>query len=126
MSVQENKALARRLFEEFFGGYDQELADRFIAPDFVDHNPLPGQPPGPEGVKWVNATLHNAHSDLRFIVDDVIAEGDKVVVRWTLRGVHTGPMLGMPPSGREVDERVIAIFRVAGGKIVERWAAFAR
>ncbi len=126
MSVQEHKALAQRLFEEFFGGYDLELADRFIAPDFVDHNPLPGQPPGPEGVKWVNMTLHEAHSDLRFTVDDVIAEGDKVVVRWTLRGVHTGPMLGMPPSGQEVDERVIAIFRVAGGKIVERWAAFAR
>ncbi len=126
MSVQENKALARCLFEEFFGGYDLGLADQFIAPDFVDHNPLPGQPPGPEGIKWVNTTLHNAHSDLRFIVDDVIAEGDKVVVRWTLRGVHTGAMLGTPPSGREVNERVIAIFRVAGGKIVERWAAFAR
>ena len=126
MSVQENTALARRLFEEFFGGYDLGLADQFIAPDFVDHNPLPGQSPGPEGIKWVNMTLHNAHSDLRFIVDDVIAEGDKVVARWTLRGIHTGPMLGMPPSGRDVTEGVIAIFRVAGGKMVERWAAFAR
>ena len=126
MSVQENKALARRVFEEFFGGYNLELADGFIAPDFVDHNPLPGQPPGPEGVRMVNRVLHEAHSDLRFVVDDIIAEGDKVVVRWTLRGVHTGPMLGMPPSGREVTEGVIAIFRVAGGKIVERWAAFAR
>ena len=126
MSVQENKALARRLFEEFFGGYDLELADQFIASAFVDHNPLPGQPPGPQGIKWVNTTLHNAHSDLRFIVDDVIAEGDKVVVRWTLRGVHTGPMLGMPPSGREVDKRVIAIFGVADSQLVERWAAFAR
>ena len=51
MSVQENTALARRLFEEFFGGYDLGLADQFIAPDFVDHTPLPGQPPGPQGVK---------------------------------------------------------------------------
>ena len=74
----------------------------------------------------MNRTLHDAHSDLRFFVDDVIAEGDKVVVRWTLRGVHTGAMLGTPPSGREVNERVIAIFRVAGGKIAERRVAFAR
>ena len=126
MSTAANKAIARRIFEEFFNHYDLALADDLIAPEFVDHNPLPGQAPGPEGINYVNTTLHTAHSDLQCVVDDVIAEGDRVVVRWTLRGVNTGSMLGMPPTGRPVAEPVIAIFRIAGGKIVERWAAFAR
>lgn len=126
MATEANKALARRIFEEFFTNRDLALADELLAPEFVDHNPLPGQPAGPAGIIWVIGILHDAHADLRCVVEDVIAEGDKVAVRWTLRGTNTGSMLGMPPSGREMAEGVIAIFRVSGGKVVERWAAFAR
>ena len=126
MSLEENKRVARRVFEEFFNNYELALADELIAPEVVDHNPLPGQPSGPEGIKWVNTMLHSAHSNLKCVVDDVIAEDDRVVVRWTLQGINTGSMLGMPPSGKDVAEYVIAIFRIKDGKIVERWAAFAR
>ena len=126
MASEENRKVVRQVFEEFFNNYNLALGDELIAPEFVDHNPLPGQPPGPGGIKWVNTMLHSAHSDLKCVVDDVIAEEDKVAVRWTLRGINTGSMLGMPPSGREVAELVIAIFRIKDGKIMERWAAFAR
>lgn len=126
MSSEANKAIVRRVFEEFFANHDLPLADELIAPDFIDHHPIPGQPAGPEGIKWVNTTLHSWHSDAQFIIDDLIAEGDKVAIRWRLRGTNTGAVFGQPPTGEPMEELIIAIFRVANGQIAERWAAFGR
>ena len=68
--------------------------------------------------------MHGAHPDLRFTIDDLIAEDDRVTIRWTLRGTNTGPMLGRPPTGQPVELAAIVIFRIADGKIAERWAAW--
>ena len=66
--------------------------------------------------------MHGAHPDLRFTIDDLIAEADRVTIRWTLHGTSTGPMLGRPPTGQPVELAAIVIFRIADGKIAERWA----
>lgn len=68
--------------------------------------------------------MHTAHPDLRFTIDDLVAEADRVVIRWTLHGTNTGPMLGQPPTGQAVELAAIVIFRIADGKIAERWAGW--
>jgi predicted ester cyclase len=72
----------------------------------------------------VVATMHGAHPDLRFTIDDLVAEGDRVTIRWTLHGTNTGPLLGWPPTGRRVELSAIVIFRVVDGRLAERWAGW--
>ncbi|QJY45507.1 ester cyclase [Pseudonocardia broussonetiae] len=119
-----NAELVRRIFQEVIPAGDADTVRGLFTPDWVDHDPLPGQPPGRDGAAYVVSTMHTAHSDLRFTVDDLVAVADRVVVRWTLRGIHTGPMLGRPATGRPVELAAIVIFRFAGGRIAERWASW--
>jgi steroid delta-isomerase-like uncharacterized protein len=122
--LEANKALIRRVFEEIISAGDQAAMRDVMAPDFLDHDPLPGQPAGAAGGEYVVSTMHTAHPDLRFAIDDLVAEADRVVIRWTLRGTNTGPMLDRPPSGQPVEYAAIVIFRIANGKIAERWAGW--
>ena len=119
-----NKALIRRVFEEVIPAGDTSAMRDVMAPDFLDHDPLPGQPAGAAGGEYVVSTMHTAHPDLRFTIDDLMAEADRVTIRWTLRGTNTGPLLGRPPSGQPVELAAIVIFRIANGKIAERWAGW--
>src|SRR4051812_33938620 len=121
---QANKALIRRVFEEVIRAGDATAMRDLMAPDFLDHDPLPGQPAGAAGGEYVVSTMHTAHPDLRFTIDDLLAEADRVTIRWTLRGTSTGPMLGRPPTGQPVELAAIVIFRVAEGRIAERWAGW--
>ena len=124
MTLDANKALIREVFEKVIPAGDPAGLRALVAPDWIDHDPLPGQPAGLEGAGYVVSTMHGAHPDLRFTIDDLIAEHDRVTIRWTLRGTNTGPMLGRPPTGQPVELAAIVIFRIAGGKIAERWAAW--
>lgn len=124
MTLDANKAVVRRLFEEVFAAGDTAAVRDLVASDIIDHDPMPGQPAGVEGIEYVASTLHTAQPDLRFTVDDLVAEGDRVAIRWTLRGTSTGPMFGQPPSGRPVEQSAVVIFRIADGRITERWAGF--
>lgn len=124
MTLDANKALIRRVFDEVIPGGDPTAMRDLVAPDFLDHDPLPGQPAGAAGAEYVVSTMHGAHPDLRFTIDDLVAEADRVTVRWTLRGTNTGPMFGRPPSGLPVELRAIVIFRIADGRLAERWAGW--
>ncbi len=124
MTLDSNKALVRRLFEEVFPAGDPSAVRDLVAAGIIDHDPFPGQPTGREGIEYVVSTLHTAQPDLQFTIDDLLAEEDRVAIRWTLRGTLTGPMLGQPPTGQPVQQTAIVIFRIADNKIVERWAAF--
>ena len=97
------------------------MIDELVAPDFVGHEMAAGTPPGPEGFHQFYARLRSAFPNLRYTVDDLIAEGDKVVVRWKWSCTHTGVFRGIAPTGRQVTVTGMAIYRLAGGKIVEHW-----
>jgi predicted ester cyclase len=125
-ALEANKDLIRHLFEHVIPAGEPAAMRDLVAADFLDHDPLPGQPPGLEGAEYVVSTMHGAHPDLRFTIDDLVAEGDRVTIRWTLRATNTGPLFGRPPSGQPVELAAIVIFRIANGKITERWAGWKR
>jgi predicted ester cyclase len=123
MPAEENKALVRRYFETIDRG-DYDALDQFVVAEYVDHNPppIPGLAPGLAGVKQACRYFQQAHPDGRHLIEDQVAEGDKVVTRLTARGTHTGDLLGIAATGRELVTTGIAIHRVTGGKLVEHWA----
>ena len=121
MSPEENKAVVRR----FWGVWEEgniDLVDELLAPDYLNHTPAsPDQPTGPEGVKGLVAMFRSAIPDLRVVVEDMIAEGEKVAVRYTLEGTHEGELFGVPPTGRRLSIKSIAVERVSEGTIREHW-----
>jgi steroid delta-isomerase-like uncharacterized protein len=121
VSVEENKEIVRR----FWGVWEEGnlgLVDELVAPDYVNHSPgIPGQPEGPEGVKAVVSMFRAGMPDLGVVIEDVIAEGDKVVMRYRIEGTHEGELFGVPPTGRRVSIESITVERVSGGKIREHW-----
>jgi steroid delta-isomerase-like uncharacterized protein len=121
MSPDENKALVRRLIDAMNAG-DGAALDRLVAPAFVHRNPAdPQMPPGPAGMRQMGERWRRAFPDGHDRVEDQIAEGDKVVTRWTFRGTHQGEVFGIPPTGRAVTMSGIFIDRIAGGQVVEHW-----
>ena len=124
MSTEENKAIVVQLYEEIFNKGDLDLADKLVAPNAVNHDPQmpPGAPGGPQGLKFVVTMLRSAFPDDHHTIEDLVAEGDKVVVRLTHSGTHQGTFLGLPPTGKHVSNTSIHIFRFADGQLVEHWA----
>ncbi len=119
-----NKRLVRRALEEIYTKGDLELADELIHPDFVDHEPAhPEQPTGPESVKQTVRSLQSAFGELRFDVEDEIAEGDKVVQLVTMSGRHTGRFLGREPTDKAFAVRHIYIWWIADGAIADHWGS---
>jgi predicted ester cyclase len=125
MSLDENKALARRLYVEVFGAGNMAAADEILAPDCVSH--AADSPPliGPEQIKRQALALRGAMPDFTAILEDQLAEGDRVASRWNGTGTHTGAMVlptgTIPPSGKAIQFGEIRIDRFAGGRIVESW-----
>jgi steroid delta-isomerase-like uncharacterized protein len=122
MSTEENKAAERRYYEEVWRKRNLAAIDELVAPEFVDHDPLPGQGPGREGFRQAGPALaFSAFPDAQITIEDVIAEGDTVVTRWTCRGTHRGALMGIPPTHKQVTVAGIEINRYAGGQRVEAW-----
>jgi steroid delta-isomerase-like uncharacterized protein len=122
MSTEQNKARFGQFMEEVFNRGNINVADDLVAPDFVDHEELPpGVPAGREGVKQMTTMFRSAFPDFKVTIDDMIADGDKVVVRSTWSGTQKGEFMGIPPTGKPVSFGVIDIVRFAGDKVVEHW-----
>lgn len=110
------------MVEQVFNRGNMSMADEFLAPDFVEHEELPpGIPPGREAPKALFTMLRNAFPDFKATIDDIVAEGDRVVIRQTWSGTQKGEFMGIPPTGKSVSFKVIDILRMAGGKCVEHW-----
>ena len=119
--AEENKALVRR-FMEARAKADLNAIEEMMAPDFISHGLLPGQQPGREGLKRSIAEIAATFSNRRRFIEDQVAEGDKVVTRYTLRATHDRrELMGVAPTGREVSYKAIVIHRISGGKIAEEW-----
>jgi steroid delta-isomerase-like uncharacterized protein len=127
MSAEQNKAIVRRWYQDVFEKGNLALANEIFTADYTSHDPSAppgGWPRGPEGAKALVATYRGAFPDIQFTIDDQVAEGDKVVTRWTGRGTNTGELMGMPPTGKKAVVTGINIDRIANGKIAETWGNF--
>ena len=121
MSVEVNKAIARRWGEEVWGKGSLASIDELFATDFVFNYPPLGVAPDREGYKQAMTDWVAALTDIHGTTEDMVAEGDKVVVRWTFGGTHKGEFMGIAPTGKQVTITGISILRIVGGRIVEEW-----
>jgi steroid delta-isomerase-like uncharacterized protein len=123
---EENKDLARRFMEEAYNKGNVDFIDEVVASDYVAHDPNTpeGTGGGADGAKRFVEMYRSAFPDLRMTVEDLIAEGDKVVARWTAHGTHQGVLMGIPPSGNRVEVTGISVDRIEGGKFVEGWSNY--
>ena len=125
MSSQ-GKDLVLRHHEEVWSKGNLDAVDELYAPDFVGHHPRMPDWVGPEAVKQAVQTMRGAFPDFTESVEDVIGEGDRIVTRFTSSGTHLGMLRGIAPTGKRIAMAEIGIFRVAGGKIAEKWGLFDR
>ena len=124
MSLIDNKKTVRRFLEEVINLGNQRLADELLAENFVDHNPLPGLPPNREGFKQSFVIFRNTFPDMHYTIEDIIAEEDKVVIRWTATGTQRGELMGIPPTGKNISVTGMDIFRITDGNLAELWLAW--
>jgi len=120
MSTEQNKQVVHRLYDEVLNGKNLEPLDELAVSDYEEHDPLPGQGTGLVGLKDRFRMLTTA-IDQQFFLEDVIAEGDRVVVRWSNKATHVGEFLGIPATGRSYSINGIDIYRLQDAKLAEHW-----
>jgi predicted ester cyclase len=119
-----NKELVRRFYQEVFVDWNLALVDEVVSPEFRSHDWPEGGPTGAQAFRDFYSQVRSAFPDTHYEVDDLIAGGDKVVVRWRLLGTHKGDFRGIAPTGQPIELKGIAIYRVEGSKLMERWVVF--
>jgi steroid delta-isomerase-like uncharacterized protein len=123
---EQNKELVRRLFEECWNRGDLTRLDQMLSSDYQEHDPAEENfgadfGSGPEYYRNINRAYRSAFPDLNFEIEDLIAEGDRVVARWTSRGTHRGDLFGISPTGKRLAVKGISMHRFADGKLRETW-----
>lgn len=121
MSTIENKEIVRRMFDVIFHDRCPDRGDEFFTPDYLDHAALPGQPPGLDGAKHKWAMYLSGIPDLRTPIDDMVAEGDRVAVRFRVLGTHSNELLGIAATGKPLQASGTSILRLVDGRIAENW-----
>lgn len=121
----ENLAIVRRFFA-LITARQLDLIPEVVAADYINHNPSPGQVPGGASVQHTLAMLHATFDPMRFDCHEYIPAGDRVVARFTIRGIHRQPFLGVPATGKPIALDGVDIFRIAHGKIAEAWVVMDR
>jgi len=120
MSTEHNKAIAQRWYEEVFNAGNLSVINELFSPNFRDYDPV-NLAPGLEGVRQVVGMYRGAFPDLHITIEDWVAEGDKVVARFTARGTNNGSFIGMPPTRKQATVVGIDILGFENGKIVAHW-----
>ncbi len=120
MTVETNKVTIRRYYVEVHNQRNLPLLQELTCTDYVEHNPFPGHGQGLAGLQQRVELLQRAFRG-DFTIEDMIAEGDKVVVRWTGHVVHQGEFLGIPPTGKSATYSGIDIYILRDGKMAEHW-----
>lgn len=124
MSTQENIKVIERYSEEVLNNGNLDAVDELLADDYVHHTPPPGMEPTREGFKGFVTSAHSGMHNLTLTTDDMLAQGDKVVQRWTNTAVHKGEFMGVPATGNRVEFSGTSIYTVRDGQIVEDWTLF--
>jgi len=119
MSTNENKQVIRNFVEEVINQGRLERADALVQSDFVELDPFPGQRPGREGLKELIGLLLGAFPDMHWVIDEMVAEGEKVVTRFHWTGTHQGAFLGIPATGRHVKVNGVVIDRLEEGMMAD-------
>jgi steroid delta-isomerase-like uncharacterized protein len=119
MSTHDNKSVIRTFIEDVINQGRLERADDIVIGDFVELDPLPGQAQGREGLKEVIRQMRSAFPDICWMVDEMLAEGDKVFTRFTWSGTHEGAFLGVPATGRRITVKGMVIDRLVAGKMAD-------
>ena len=120
MSTEDNKALVQRFIYEVQSDHRLDLIDELFSPDFIDHY-AGTNPPYREGTKRFLTTIFTAFPDVKATIHEQTAVGDKVWTRKIFHGNHTGPFMGIAPTGKPIAVEVMDIFRIEDGKIAEHW-----
>jgi predicted ester cyclase len=126
MHTSDNKAVARRFFEDVINGSDLDRAGEFVTADYIEHQHLPGAG-GAQGIEIAKrflSIMRTGFPDFRFEIEDLIAEGNKVAARVSVSGTHRGELMGIAPTGKRVTACGIEIFRFRDSKMAEHWATF--
>ena len=118
---EENQALFRRFIDDVMKNKNVNAIGGLLAPDYIEHNPIPGQPPGLDAMKEFMGMFFAAFPDLDSTIDLLVAEGDIVAGRMTTTGTHTGDFMGIPATGKRVSYTETHIVRIANGIAVEHW-----
>jgi len=121
MTISDNEAIVRRYYDEVLNERRLGVLDEIAAEDYLEHDPFPGQGNGLADLKARVAGFHAAFNPLQFAIEDVVAEGDKVVVRWKNAGTDSGGFMGMPPTGKQFGIAGIDIHVVRDRRMVEHW-----
>lgn len=121
MPTEQNKATVRRYYDEVFNQRNIDLVDELAVEDYVENNPFPGQGNGRNDLKARVQAILGAFHPMRFKVEQVVAEGEQVVVRWTQTGTHSGNFMGIPPTGKEVTVAGIDVHRLRDARMAEHW-----
>jgi steroid delta-isomerase-like uncharacterized protein len=116
-TTERNKVVIEKFLEEVINQNRMDSADALVVEDFVELDPLPGQRQGREGLKGVLAMMRAAFPDIHWAVEEMVAEGDTVVTRFTWTGTHRGVFLGVPATGRNVSVKGVVIDQLADGKM---------
>jgi predicted ester cyclase len=125
MTTEQNKAVARR-WVEAFEKCDKAGLESLAQPNIVDHTAVPGLPDGLEGIQAQAELYTTAFPDIRFTTKNVVAEGDRVAITWMAGGTNTGPLQGMPLTGKQAFVLGCNLMHVVDGKVTEHWVYFDR
>jgi steroid delta-isomerase-like uncharacterized protein len=115
-----NKTVIRRLIDDFWNKQNFSIVDELCTPEMIYQND--GASLRRQEVKALFVQIRTAFPDMRISIDDLVAEGDKVAVRWTSYGTHQGELLGIPATNRQMTMTGLTIYRIAGGRVVEAWS----
>ena len=120
MSAEDNRVIVQRWIEEIWNKGNLAVADEIVAANFANYDPAgPMLEPGRSGLKKQVALYRTAFPDLQVTIEDIVSEGNKVVIRWKAHGTHRGDLMGIPATGREATLMGISINKIVNGKIVE-------
>src|SRR5215218_2210246 len=125
MSAQENEALVRRYFEEAWVKRNMAAVDELMVPNYVEHQIPDGRLTSRHSLKQLLAMYYKAFPDMKSVLHDILAQGDRVAFRWSVNATHLGDWLGIPPTGNHMRATGITIYRIVGSKALEGWSSVA-